>query len=81
MCQTVLCAEDMLPLVAYVVQQAAWNPGMTPAHRIEQMGIKRGVFGSFSGSEEMHSQYSFPLVFHPDRLLGFDLDLLKRWRG
>lgn len=73
-----LCAEDMLSSVAYVVQQAAEEPGMTPAHRIEQMGIKQGAFGGFSGSDEAHSQYSFPFVFYPDRLLGFDLDLLKR---
>lgn len=77
MCHTELCAEDMLPLVAYVVQQAAQEPGMPPAHRIEQMGIKRGAFGGFSGSGEAHSQYSFPFVFYPDRLLGFDLDALN----
>lgn len=76
MCHAELCAEDML--LPLVVQQATREPGMTPAHRIEQMGIKRGTFGGFSGSEEAHSQDSFPFVFYPDRLLGFGLDHLKR---
>lgn len=53
----------MLPSVAYEVRQAAREPGTTPAHRIEQMGIKRGAFGGFSGSDEAHGQYSFPFCF------------------